>query len=102
MANSRMKDYFDLRALAHEGVLDARQLGDAIVATFQRRQTLVPENMPLGLSDEFAHDTTKQTQWKAFLGKNRLDASTLKEVIEEVRSFVSEPLKIARQVKGRQ
>lgn len=23
MANSRMKDYFDLRALAHEGVLDA-------------------------------------------------------------------------------
>jgi hypothetical protein len=97
MANSRMKDYFDLRALAHEGVLDARQLGDAIVATFQRRQTLVPENMPLGLSDEFAHDTTKQTQWKAFLGKNRLDAPTLNEVIEEVRNFVAVPLELARQ-----
>lgn len=27
MANSRMKDYFDLRALALEGVLDARLLG---------------------------------------------------------------------------
>ena len=96
-----MKDYFDLRALAHEGVLDARQLGDAISATFQRRQTLVPENMPLGLTDEFAHDTTKQAQWKAFLGKNRLEAPTLKEVIEEVRSFVKEPLQLALQMKGR-
>lgn len=101
MANSRMKDYFDLRALAQEGVLDARQLGDAITATFQRRQTWVPENMPLGLSDEFAHDTTKQAQWKAFLGKNRLDAPTLIEVIVEVRRFVAEPLKLARQMKGR-
>jgi hypothetical protein len=100
MANSRMKDYFDLRALAREGVLDARQLGDAIAATFQRRQTLVPENMPLGLTDEFAHDTTKQAQWKAFLWKNRLEAPTLNEVIEEVRSFVKEPLKLALQMKG--
>lgn len=99
MANSRMKDYFDLRALAHEGVLDTRQLGDAIAATFQRRQTLVPENIPLGLSDEFAHNTMKQTQWKAFLGKNRLDAPTLKEVIKEVRGFVKEPLQLALQMK---
>ena len=101
MANSRMKDYFDLRALAHEGVLDARHFGDAIAATFQRRETLVPENMPLGLSDEFAHDTTKQAQWKAFLDKNRLDAPTLNDVIVEVRRFVTEPLKLARQMKGR-
>ena len=99
MANSRMKDYFDLRALAHEGVLDTRQLGDAIAATFQRRQTLVPENIPLGLSDEFAHNTMKQTQWKAFLGKNRLDAPTLNEVIKEVRGFVKEPLQLALQMK---
>ncbi|MCR4333118.1 MAG: nucleotidyl transferase AbiEii/AbiGii toxin family protein, partial [Sulfuricaulis sp.] len=34
MANSRMKDYFDLRALAREGVLDARLLAGAIAATF--------------------------------------------------------------------
>jgi hypothetical protein len=57
--------------------------------------------MPLGLTDEFAHDTTKQAQWKAFLGKNRLEAPTLKEVIEEVRSFVKEPLQLALQMKGR-
>jgi len=101
MANSRMKDYFDLRALALEGVLDARLLGDAIAATFQRRGTVVPVDMPLGLSDEFARNAAKQAQWKAFLGKNRLDAPTLDEVIGEVRRFVIEPLKLARQGKGR-
>jgi Nucleotidyl transferase AbiEii toxin, Type IV TA system len=101
MANSRMKDFFDLRALAHEGVLDAQLLGDAIAATFQRRGTAVPVEVPLGLSDEFAHDAAKRAQWNAFLGKNRLDAPTLDEVIEEVRRFVAEPLKLARQRKGR-
>ena len=101
MANSRMKDFFDLRALAHEGVLDAQLLGDAIAATFQRRGTAVPEDVPLGLSDEFARDAMKRAQWKAFLGKNRLDAPTLDEVIEEVRHFVTEPLKLARQRKSK-
>jgi len=100
MANSRMKDYFDLRALAREGVLDARLLADAIAATFQRRGTALPVDAPLGLSDEFARDAAKRAQWKAFLGKNRLDAPALDEVIAEVRRFVTEPLKMARQRKG--
>jgi hypothetical protein len=100
MANSRMKEYFDLRTLAHEGVLDAQLLGDAIAAMFQRRGTPVPVDVPLGLSDEFARDAANRVQWKAFLGKNRLDAPTLDEVIEEVRRFVTEPLKLARQTKG--
>jgi predicted nucleotidyltransferase component of viral defense system len=100
MANSRMKDFFDLRALAREGVLDPQLLGDAIAATFHRRGTAVSEDVPLGLSDEFAHDAAKRAQWKAFLGKNRLDAPTLDEVIGEVRRFVTEPLKLARQRKG--
>lgn len=100
MANSRMKDFFDLRALAREGVVDAGLLADAIAATFQRRGTEVPVEVPLGLSDEFARDAAKRAQWKAFLGKNRLDAPTLGEVIEEVRRFVAEPLVLARQKKG--
>lgn len=96
MANSWMKD-FDLRALAHEGALDARQLGDAIAATFRRRGRVIPMETPLGLSDEFARDAAKRAQSKAFLGKNRLDAPTLEEVIDEVRRFVVEPLALARQ-----
>ena len=56
-------------------------------------------DVPLGLSDEFARDAAKRAQWQAFLGKNRLDAPTLDEVIEEVRRFVTEPLKLARKRK---
>lgn len=97
MTNSRMKDYFDLRALAREGVLDPRLLGDAIAATFQRRGTALPVGVPLGLSNEFGRDLMKQTQWNAFLNKNLLDAPTLEEVIVEVRNFVAEPLRLARQ-----
>lgn len=96
MANSRMKDFFDLRALAREGTLEVEQLVDAIAATFERRGTEVPLALPLGLSDEFAYDAGKRAQWRAFLGKNRLDAPMLEEVIEEVRGFVVEPMKLAR------
>lgn len=96
MANSRMKDFFDLRALAREGALDAQQLSEAIAATFARRGTTVPVELQLGLSDEFARDAGKRTQWQAFLSKNRLDAPTLDEVIEEIRCFVWEPMKLAQ------
>ena len=97
MTNSRMKDYFDLRALAREGALDAGLLGDAIAATFARRGTALPPALPLGLSQEFARDAANVNQWRAFLGKNRLDAPTLEEVVAEVRDFLSEPLRLARE-----
>lgn len=99
MANSRMKDFFDLRALAREGALDPAVLGDAIAATFQRRGTAVPVNIPLGLSDEFAGDTVKRAQWQGFLNKNRLDASSLADAIAEVRGFVALPMMLARQAR---
>jgi predicted nucleotidyltransferase component of viral defense system len=99
MANSRMKDFFDIRALAREGKTDPAILAEAIAATFARRGTPLPSDTPLGLSDDFARDAAKLAQWKAFLGRNRLAAPDLREVIEEVRGFVAEPLRLAR--KGR-
>lgn len=99
MTNSRMKDYFDLRALAREGAIDQDELASAIAATFARRKTPVPQDVPLGLSDEFARDAGKKAQWKGFLGKNRLDAPSLEEVVAEVRRFVEPPLKAALKVR---
>lgn len=96
MTNSRMKDYFDIRALAHEGTLDVMQLGDAIKATFHRRATALPEGTPIGLSEEFARDTTKRAQWKGFLNKNRLTEIALETVIDDVRKFIEAPLTYAR------
>ena len=96
MINTRMKDYFDLRALAREGATNVEQLADAVVATFRCRKTPLPSDIPLGLSDEFAHDAAKRAQWKAFLGKNRLDAPSLEEAIADILRFVAEPLRLAR------
>lgn len=96
MANSRMKDYFDLRALAHEGAMDTSLLAQAIAATFARRGTALPTEIPLGLSDEFAADPTKRAQWRAFLNRNRLTAPELSAVVTEVREYLAEPLELAR------
>jgi predicted nucleotidyltransferase component of viral defense system len=95
--NTRMKDYFDLRALAREGALDPHGLVDAIAATFARRRTAVPDGVPSGLSEEFANDGTSQAQWKAFLTRNRLEGPPFETVVREVREFASGPLRRARQ-----
>jgi len=92
IANSRMKDYFDLRALAGEGATNPRILSEAIRATFERRRTPLPVSMLLGLDDQFARDKVKQAQWNAFLAKNRLKGPTLDVVVHEVRTFLELPL----------
>ena len=92
IANSRMKDYFDLRALAREGAIDPLILSQAIRATFERRRTPLPVGMLLGLDDQFARDKVKQVQWNAFFAKNRLKGPTLDVVVREVRAFLEVPL----------
>jgi predicted nucleotidyltransferase component of viral defense system len=101
IANSRMKDYFDLLALAREGAIDAATLARAIAATFERRGTPLPEAMPLGLSAEFARDAGKRQQWNAFLNRNRLKAPSLDATIEEIARFLDRPLTRARDSRGR-
>jgi predicted nucleotidyltransferase component of viral defense system len=90
MANSRMKDYFDLWHLSRKFPFDGKDLGDAIRATFQRRATELPADIPLGLSDEFGHDSANQTQWRAFWKKSvRLDPMPeFNEVVVQVRDFL--------------
>ncbi|MGB4061996.1 MAG: nucleotidyl transferase AbiEii/AbiGii toxin family protein [Burkholderiaceae bacterium] len=86
MVNSRMKDYFDLWVLLGDASLEAAQLGQAVQATFDRRQTPLPTAQPAGLSTAFATDAHKQAQWKAFLRKNRLPALGLLEVVERLEA----------------
>lgn len=87
IANSRMKDYFDLLALMREQAMEPATLAGAIRATFQRRGTAPPEGVPFGLTDAFATDAQKQSQWVAFLRRNRLDAPALAAVVAELRAF---------------
>lgn len=88
IANTRMKDYFDLWVLARHAAIDRTILHQAIQATFERRGTPVPVNAPNGLSTQFASDPTKQRQWNAFLSKNKLEAPELVEIIVVLQGLV--------------
>lgn len=88
MANTRLKDYFDLWVLAKHVSFDTHILQEAIAATFTRRGTPMPQELPLGLSEAFTQDGAKTAQWKAFLGKNKLQAPPLDELVGELRPLL--------------
>lgn len=94
-ANSRMKDFYDLWFLSRSFEFDGTTLVSAIQATFNRRKTPVPNEIPTGLRDGFS--ALKTVQWNAFLRKNRLEKSGMTEVIHAIRKFVELPLKAAFQ-----
>ncbi len=96
MTNSRMKDYFDLYTLAGEGAIDAPTLGKAIAATFRRRGTPLPDGLPVGLTQDFASDAAKRTQWRAFVEKSRLTAPPLEVVVDLIATFSDGPFAMAR------
>ena len=86
LANTRMKDYFDLWVLLDDPALDPSEVRRAIEATFERRKMALPTTVPVGLTDTFASDAARQTQWKAFLKKNQLDPIGLAEVVNRLRA----------------
>ena len=85
LANTRMKDYFDLWVLLNDPALEQPEMRLAIEATFERRKMAMPTTVPVGFTDTFAGDVTKQTQWKAFLKKNQLDPIVLADVVNRLR-----------------
>lgn len=88
IANSRMKDYFDLWMLAQHTDFDGDTLRQAVQATFQRRNTALTVAAPFGLTDAFAQDAQKQMQWQGFVKKNRLEALALNDVIAALVPFL--------------
>lgn len=95
IANSRMKDYFDLWILAQHTDFDGDTLRHAIQATFDRRKTALTGEIPFGLTDAFMQDTHKQAQWLAFLRKNRLEALALNGIIAALVAFMLPVIKAA-------
>lgn len=97
IANSRMKDFFDLYILARDFVFNGATLTRAIKATFRRRKTEIPCETPLALTEEFARDEMKSVQWKAFVrkGGSQQGMSELSDVLSHLREFLLPPLKAA-------
>jgi len=88
MANSRMKDVFDVDFLSRNFKFDGATLAAAVHATFDRRRTELPEAPPIVFTETFTKDAGKQTQWRAFLRKSGLDSSLeLSVVMAQVKAF---------------
>ena len=93
IANSRMKDFFDLWILARQFDFSGPVLCSAIRATFDRRQTPLPLDSPLAFTTEFTRDRQKQTQWQAFIRKSKLDADglDLSAIADSLQRFLMPP-----------
>lgn len=93
IANSRMKDFFDLWMLANAFAFHGASLCRAIRATFKRRKTALPTTPPLPLTAEFGTDSGKVRQWEAFVKKGKLDAGGFKlaQVCAYLHEFLMPP-----------
>lgn len=95
MTNSRLKDYFDLAVLLDRETLDAEILARAIAATFVRRGMAVPTAPPIGLTEEFATDPSRQAIWHAFIRKNGLAHQGLADTVSTLRCALEPALQRA-------
>ena len=91
--NSRMKDFYDLWYLARTRSFNLSTLRGAIDATFDRRRTSVPTDIPFALTEGFLLDETKRQQWRGFLRRLQLEDRTpdLLTVGTRIVEFVPPP-----------
>lgn len=89
LANSRMKDFYDVYSILSSDKVDKGILSDAIVSVFNNRGTGYDDNHPL-FNGEFKNDPIKQTQWNAFLRKMKYKGDLpLNEVVDYITEKLS-------------
>lgn len=90
LANSRMKDFYDIWYLQRNHNFKMNVLAHAIEQTFNRRKAHIPKEIPTALSDIFFQDEGKISQWKAFKSKitDIRSPETLEDVIIDIRKFI--------------
>lgn len=75
--NSRMKDFYDMYVILVHMNVDDKLLGEAIRATFARRNVPLPRDIPVAFTPDFLEDGNKETQWQAFLRRSALSSLDL-------------------------
>jgi predicted nucleotidyltransferase component of viral defense system len=97
VANSRMKDFFDIFGLAGTRTFDGETMRAALAATFGRRKTAIPVERPLALTREFGDDPQKVVQWTAFVRRTqRPHLTDLSVIVGTLERFLWPALQAAR------
>lgn len=81
--NSRMKDFYDCYRMIEVGVLDKKQLKQAIEETLKNRQTTLNQ-IP-------TPSKAMNTKWQAFIKKNKIDSLDLSTVVLQINNFLKIP-----------
>ncbi|MGO9265566.1 MAG: nucleotidyl transferase AbiEii/AbiGii toxin family protein [Candidatus Binataceae bacterium] len=87
-ANSRMKDFYDVWVLSKAYEFDDDRLAKAIAATFERRRTAIPNEVPEALTPEFARDASKRRQWESFVRELAAASGSLETVVSDLADFL--------------
>ncbi len=98
IANSRMKDFYDIWVMARTMTFRLDRLATALASTFERRRTDLPLDAPFALTAAFLDDAAKRIQWRAFATKGDLGETvpSLAQVGEAIRTFLLPAIEAAR------
>ena len=75
-ANTRVKDYYDLWHVSQRYEFNGTVLNRAILRTFGRRETALPEETPAGLRLDYLSDAQRVRQWNAFVERSTTATGT--------------------------
>jgi hypothetical protein len=90
--NSRMRDFWDVDAVARRFDFDGESLQSAVEATFRRRDSPLGRELPEALRPAFFQDEARVQLWEAFQRRSRLAVelrNRFDSIGELVRAFLS-------------
>jgi hypothetical protein len=86
---SRLKDFFDIIHIASNYNFKLDSLTNAFKETFAARKTNIDDRKAV-FSDEFKFDKKKESQWEAFLTKNKITFNkNFPEVVSMIEQFIN-------------
>ena len=88
VANSRMKDFYDLWSVPKAVEIDPSELTQTLISAFSHRNTLIPSECPGGLTEVYSQDPLKIAQWSAYMEANSIQGITLREITQEIWSWL--------------
>jgi hypothetical protein len=91
LANSRMKDFYDLWLVSRLFSFEGNVLRNALENTFDRRRTTFPASTPFAFTTAFYEDSQKTVQWTAFVKKSKpgIPVGKLAAVIADISVFLA-------------
>jgi len=95
-ANSRLKDLYDIWMLSRMYEFADDRLARALAATFARRKTVLPVELPDALTQAFAKDAIKRQQWDALRRDVSGRAGDLSEIVTDLATFLMPHVERAR------